>query len=353
MTPTTRRHFLSSLGATAALGLAGCAGNSQLSDLKSRLTGVDKREQRLKKKLEKTQAELNETQDELNRIETQRDTLRTKLYNEREETKTLQQQLDAKNDSLATLETKISKKETRLTELESLVKTDDTGFQFSQQTIDNATTLGNKVQHAVTHITTHFDNKNQATGTGWHLGDGYVLTNAHVIQNADSITLTLFDETKSQTPTVPATILGKTLNSNADIALLKTDAPDATDLPALTYEPSETNLSKGDPLIQVGHPSGVGKWIISLGHFDHYGTHFQSNRNAPEFTTFMPSRSGNSGSPVLTLDGTVVGMTYAGAPHTEATVHAPDTPFTHFTEYPLESFKMHSTEFDRFIQQWK
>lgn len=350
MQPTTRRCFLSSLGATAALSLAGCTGTTQLDNLKSRLNAANEREQLLEKELAKTQAELNETQHELDQVETQNDNLRTQLHHERQETQTLQTQLDAKNKSISTLKTRITKKEQRITELESLLVTEGAQYGFSEDTLSRARSLGNELQKSVIQVLSSANGSKNQGGTGWHIGNGYYLTNSHVVATGDSHNLVLFDENANQTETVDATLLGRADPSSADIALLKSPA---TSPPALDFA-DRSNLKEGDPLVHVGHPIGVGDWVIGLGPFANYGRGFtQSSNTASVFQSYLPSRPGNSGSPVATLDGTIVGMTFSKMGSTDNPVHAPDNVHTHFAEYPLIDNHLHCNVFDLYVNRWK
>lgn len=348
MNPTSRRRFLSSVGATAALGLAGCTGNSQISNLKSRLGAANEREQRLQEKLDQTQAELNETQTELDRVETQRDELRTQLHTERQKTKELQTQLDQQNETISTLETRVEQKEQRITELESLVGTTDHGY--SKDIIKKAEALGNEVQKSVALVEMYQGSTIVGNGTAWHLGKGYYLTNRHIATAGDSLTLTLFDEDPNDGRTVSAELLGRTHAHRApDIALLKGDSASP---PALEYK-DQTNLKQGDPLIHVGHPMGVGEWIIGLGPFQHYGITTNKDSSASKFNSYLPSRNGNSGSPTLTLDGKVVGMTYGSSSTKDDRVHAPDFIHQTYASYPLPTNHVHSNRFDHYINKWK
>ena len=82
-----------------------------------------------------------------------------------------------------------------------------------------------------------------------------------------------------------------------DIALLKTDM---TGLPVLS--PGSTSaLETGDPMVIVRHPARVGEWVISLGTFQEYRKHIDW------LLTDAPTNQGNSGSPLVTLEGMVVG----------------------------------------------
>ena len=348
MQPTTRRRFLSSLGATAALGLAGCTGTTQLTDLKSRLGAANEREQRLEKELAKTQAELNETQHELDQVETQNDNLRTQLHHERQETKTLQTQLNAKNESISTLETRITKKEQRITELESLVNSGDLhGFTAEQR--ERATQLGNEMKNSIVRVENYGNGGLSGSGTAWHIGNGYYVTNNHVIQGGTSFKIGIFAEQRDNVQWEKAQLIGAT-GGQPDIALLQSpnDSP-----PALEYEHDSTSLSKGQPMVHVGHPMGVGSWIIGLGPFQHYGEFGNETATAMNFITHLPVRSGNSGSPVATLEGTVVGLTHSSVSQTSAEAHDPDYVHETYTAYPENASHMHSIHFDDYFDRWQ
>jgi serine protease Do len=67
------------------------------------------------------------------------------------------------------------------------------------------------------------------------------------------------------------------------------------------------DLEPGQPLVQVGHPGGVGNWVIALGRY--LG---ETDTEADGFLTSIPSEGGSSGSPTVTLDGEVVGLLSGG-----------------------------------------
>lgn len=131
-------------------------------------------------------------------------------------------------------------------------------------------------------------------GTGWVLDDGYVVTNAHIAAGGIEHEVRTFDG-----ETVPATRVGYTRDLDPDVALLEAPALDVAPLPTGT----SSELEQGDPLVQVGHPAQVGAWILALGRFVD---------RLPAFDWLLsdiPTDRGNSGSPLVTLAGDVVGMT--------------------------------------------
>ncbi len=82
-----------------------------------------------------------------------------------------------------------------------------------------------------------------------------------------------------------------------DVAILRTDYTKAPGLPV----GSSGGLKEGDPLVQVGHPGGIGNWVMTLGEV--------VMRHGSRLVGTVPTAGGMSGSPVLTLDGKVVGIT--------------------------------------------
>ena len=149
-----------------------------------------------------------------------------------------------------------------------------------------------------------------SSGTGWFLENGLIITNEHVVANAEGVITgyTLDGDTFS----------AQVINSSVehDIALLRTDYTNAPPLPV----GSSKELTPGQPLVQVGHPGGFGNWVISLGGF--------VSMEGEAFRGDVPGVPGVSGSPILTLDGKVVGLTNGSTPAepSEANLAGPGTP---------------------------
>lgn len=147
-------------------------------------------------------------------------------------------------------------------------------------------------------------------GTGWVVDadDGHVVTNAHVAQLGDSFTVETFDGETGRAETVDYES-----DLDPDVGLLRTDL---SGLPALSPGSSD-DLSRGDPLLTIGHPSRTGKWIISAGRYDRH------LRQIDWLLSTVPSSQGNSGGPLLTAAGAVVGLvsgttTPEDSPHTRS-----------------------------------
>lgn len=142
-----------------------------------------------------------------------------------------------------------------------------------------------------------------ASGTGFILTeDGYILTNQHVIEDADSITVTMYDGTS-----YTAELIG--FDESNDIAVLKIEA---SGLPAVTIGDSDS-LRVGDSVIAIGNP--LGELTFSLTHgvisaLDREVT-LSSKTTMELIQTDCAINSGNSGGPLFNLYGEVIGITNA------------------------------------------
>ena len=142
-----------------------------------------------------------------------------------------------------------------------------------------------------------------ASGSGFFVSkDGYILTNAHVIQKADSLEVILSDERS-----YPAKIIGK--DPKTDLALIKIDTKNA---PSVIFGNSD-KVEIGDWLVAIGNPLGldftVTAGILSARNRDifrgtAYGTFLQTDAAINE---------GNSGGPLFNIHGEVIGINTAVA----------------------------------------
>ena len=138
-----------------------------------------------------------------------------------------------------------------------------------------------------------------AMGSGFIISaDGYVLTNNHVVEGADNVTVRLSDRRE-----LDAKVVGT--DAQYDIALLKLNASDL-------------------PVVSVGDSKGVkaGQWVVAIGSpfgFDHsvtagivsaVGRNFggADQQYVPFIQTDVPINRGNSGGPLFDLQGRVVGI---------------------------------------------
>jgi len=144
------------------------------------------------------------------------------------------------------------------------------------------------------------DGPNGSLGSGFVIReDGLIVTNRHVIVSARTVRIRLSDGRE-----LPAKIVGS--DGVTDIALLKVDAGR---LPALRLGSSEA-VSVGDAVIAIGNPYGLGQ-SVSAGIVSARARILEDDPYVDFLQTDAAINRGNSGGPLLTVDGTVVGVTSA------------------------------------------
>ena len=141
-----------------------------------------------------------------------------------------------------------------------------------------------------------------SSGSGFiYTADGYIVTNQHVVANASSINVTLYNG-----DTYPATLVGS--DSDYDVAVLKIDAKD---LPAVTLGNS-TDVNVGDTVMAIGNPLGELTFSMSSGIVSCVNRAI--NVEGTPFNMIQVDASinpGNSGGPLMNLYGEVVGIVSA------------------------------------------
>jgi len=135
-------------------------------------------------------------------------------------------------------------------------------------------------------------------GSGFIISeDGYVLTNGHVVADADEIVVRLHDRRQYQ-----AEVVG--IDDRSDIALLKVEAEQP--LPVVTLgDPSE--LEVGEWVLAIGSPFGFDH-SVTAGIVSAKGRSLPSDNYVPFIQTDVAINPGNSGGPLFNLDGEVVGI---------------------------------------------
>ncbi|MEM5327501.1 DegQ family serine endoprotease [Paraburkholderia sp. JHI2823] len=141
------------------------------------------------------------------------------------------------------------------------------------------------------------DTPSASLGSGFIVSaDGYILTNAHVVDGANVVTVKLTDKREFKAKVVGA-------DKQSDVAVLKIDAKDL-------------------PTVKIGDPrqSKVGQWVVAIGSpygFDNTvtsGIISAKSRTLPDenYTPFIqtdvPVNPGNSGGPLFNLQGEVIGI---------------------------------------------
>ena len=129
---------------------------------------------------------------------------------------------------------------------------------------------------------------------------GYVMTNHHVVNNADKLMVTLADRRSFE-----AELLGS--DEGTDIALLRIEADDLT---AISFGDSE-GLEVGDFVLAIGNPFGIGQTVTS-GIVSALG---RTGLNVGGYEDFIQTDAsinpGNSGGALVGLDGKLVGINSA------------------------------------------
>jgi serine protease Do len=137
----------------------------------------------------------------------------------------------------------------------------------------------------------------QGAGSGFIIeSDGYIMTNHHVVENADEIIVRLADRREFE-----AELIGS--DPLSDTALLKIDADD---LPTLKLGDSET-LRPGEWVVAIGSPFNF-EQSVTAGIVSAKGRSTNQQQYVPFIQTDVAINRGNSGGPLLNMDGEVVGI---------------------------------------------
>jgi Do/DeqQ family serine protease len=132
--------------------------------------------------------------------------------------------------------------------------------------------------------------------------EGYILTNAHVVANSGTITVTLIDQ-RSYT----ASIIG--VDPESDLALLRIDTP--TKLPQLTMGIS-SDLMIGETVIAIGNPFGFSHTVTTgvISALDR-SIRTEDKTYHKFIQTDASINPGNSGGPLLNINGDLIGINTA------------------------------------------
>jgi len=144
----------------------------------------------------------------------------------------------------------------------------------------------------------------QGAGSGFIISsDGYVLTNHHVVDGADKVTVTLADDRKFK-----ARVIGT--DPRTDVAVVKIDTDQ--DLPAVQLGDSD-KLRVGDWVVAIGNPFGL-EHTVTAGIVSAKGRAIGAGPYDDFIQTDASINPGNSGGPLFNLSGEVVGMNTAIVP---------------------------------------
>ena len=157
-----------------------------------------------------------------------------------------------------------------------------------------------------TSITTNywgFQTTSAASGSGFIISDdGYILTNYHVVEEADSITVSMYDGTSYD-----AALIGYDVSN--DLAVLKVEAEGLA--PVILGD--SDNLNVGDSVVAIGNPLGELTFTLTAGAIsakDREVT-LSSSVTMDLLQTDCAINSGNSGGALFNLYGEVIGITNA------------------------------------------
>ena len=141
------------------------------------------------------------------------------------------------------------------------------------------------------------DFENKSLGSGFIIsGDGYILTNAHVVDGADEVTVRLTDKREFK-----ARIIGA--DKRTDVALVKIEA---AGLPAVKLaDPAQ--LKVGEWVVAIGSPFGFDN-SVTAGIVSAKGRSLPQENYVPFIQTDVAINPGNSGGPLFNMRGEVVGI---------------------------------------------
>ena len=141
----------------------------------------------------------------------------------------------------------------------------------------------------------------QSLGSGFIIDPkGLVVTNNHVIEGADEISVTLQDGT-----TLKATVVGRDTKTDLAVLKVKPERP----LPALQFGDSDKSRV-GDWVLAIGNPFGLGG-TVTAGIISARGRDIQQGPYDNFIQTDAPINRGNSGGPLFDMDGDVIGINTA------------------------------------------
>ena len=200
-------------------------------------------------------------------------------------------------------------------QLPEKLTTNDTGKSLTLTQVYTATV--NSVVGINTQITTNAFGQEAvaaSSGSGFILSeDGYIITNAHVVADANSIEVVLFNEDSFQAELIGA-------DTSYDIAVLKIEAKS---LPAVSVGDSDA-LKVGEEVVAIGNPLGELTFTMTNGILSAIDREINIDGNPQNMLqTNAAINSGNSGGPLFDMDGNVIGVTtakYSGSTLTGTTI---------------------------------
>jgi S1-C subfamily serine protease len=146
------------------------------------------------------------------------------------------------------------------------------------------------------------DTGGEARGTAVHIGDGFLLTAAHVVGEERSLDIVDSRDNEQQAPVLWS-------SAKYDVALAR--VPDPRRI-AVSRLDCGKRAPEGTPVTVVGHPLGM-KFVATRGHIASNLPHSLEGSPAEWRVVDITVAPGNSGGPVFDAAGKVVGLVSAGA----------------------------------------
>ena len=193
----------------------------------------------------------------------------------------------------------------------TLFKGDVAMYRYSADELQNISVY-ELANQSVVHITTVSDASVntfleilpvQGTGSGIIIPhDGYILTNAHVVNGAAKLSIRLYDESNHT-----ASLIG--LDQENDLAVLKIEVPQETELHPIKFG-TATSLKVGQKVVAIGNPFGYDR-TMTIGNISGLGRPVRTDANTVingMIQTDAAINPGNSGGPLLNGRGEMVGI---------------------------------------------
>ena len=205
--------------------------------------------------------------------------------------------MEALNDQIENLQRQLDAVEPSVSSSQDAVVISGSGKTPSQVYAENVSRVV-----AIRATVESYGQVGTSSGSGFILPeDGYVVTNAHVVEDATSASVVMNDGTEYQ-----AVIVGS--DTSNDVAVLKVNAQG---LPTVTLG-SSSALAVGDMVVAIGNPLGTLNSTQTVGYVcgkDREVT--TGNTIVNMIQTDAAINSGNSGGPLFNMNGEVVGITTA------------------------------------------
>ena len=162
--------------------------------------------------------------------------------------------------------------------------------------------LSSRVSPSVVRIVGTVLSKHQSVGSGVIVSeDGYIVTNAHVVEGAKNIRVKLTDSQKGRVPVFDAKLVGT--DSQIDLALLKIDSTGLTPLPF----GNSMDVEQGELVLAFGSPLGMDN-SVSMGVVSAVARQLTEDDAQIYVQTDAPINPGNSGGPLVDATGSLVGI---------------------------------------------